>query len=116
MGFDVIQPVGCVLRQNKDNVVMSMEHQCIDLFTIESRMYSNENCDGNEYEIVNKYDCNSNTTFVKCNCSFNEEKKCSLVTDIQYTKNENGECDKSQFIHHRTYIVNSRIIYRFQLF
>lgn len=108
MGFNVIQPVGqCVIGKNTANKVMSMEHLCVDEYTLQSRIYSGDsNCNGNNYEIINTFDCNSNSTFVKCDCSFNNDNaKCSLVQDIQYIKDKDGECDKDSVIEHRTYIV-----------
>ena len=112
MGFNVVQPVGqCVIGKNTQNRRMSIEHICIDEYTLQSRIYNdNSNCNGNNYDIINTYDCNSNSTFVNCDCSFNKEEQCSLVDDIQYKQNENDECDKEYVIEHRTYIVDSNEI------
>ena len=109
MGFNVIQPVDqCAVGKNTPQSIMSMKHVCIDEYTLESRIYnSDSNCNGNNYSIINTFDCTSNSTFVKCDCSFDKEAKCSLVADTQYVKNKNGECDQTQIMEHRTYIVES---------
>ena len=112
MGFNVIHPVSsCVVGKYRDNQVMSMEHICMDQFTVQSRLYDNNaECNGDDYQVLNTFNCNSNSTFVKCDCSFTEEEQCSLVTDIQYKKAKDGECDTSQIMDHRTYIVDSNEI------
>eukprot|EP00483_Globobulimina_turgida_P007380 UN07394 len=110
MGWNVIHPIGqCVIGRNSaSNGMMSMQHNCIDEWTAQSSVYDTNDCSGNDFEIVATHDCRSNTTsFIKCNCSFNKNEQCSLVTDIQYVKQKNGECDKSQFTDKRTYIVDS---------
>merc|ERR1712154_283074 len=35
---------------------------------------------------------------------FNKEKQCSLVTDTQYVRKQNGECDTNQVTEFRQYI------------
>ena len=107
MGFNVIHPTDtCVIGKRNKDTVMSMEHQCIDGNTVESRIYeSNMNCRGSNYQIDNTFDCSSNSTFVSCDCSHSPQSKCSTVTDVQWTKEKNGECDTSKMTDHRTYIV-----------
>eukprot|EP01083_Nonionella_stella_P029540 81272_1 len=88
-----------------------MKHNCIDGYTLQSRIYqSNMDCDGDDYEIVNTFDCTSNSTFVSCDCSHDEQRQCAAVTDTQYIKQKNGECDTSKVTDHRTYIVHSNEI------
>ena len=107
LGFNVVQPVGeCVINGNKQNTEMSMAHYCIDDQFIESRLYDKNNCNGNSYEIINVYDCNSNSSFVKCNCKSSQKNICPTITDIQYKKNNDGSCDKSFIIESRTYLVD----------
>eukprot|EP01084_Bolivina_argentea_P065521 119419_1 len=107
MGWNVVHPINqCVIGRNTpSHGMMSMAHTCIDKFTVESKMFATNDCSG-DFEIVATHDCNSNTTFTKCDCSFNKEATCSLVTDIQYVKQKNGECDKTKFTDKRTYLVH----------
>mmetsp|Transcript_55447 Transcript_55447/g.88426 ORF Transcript_55447/g.88426 Transcript_55447/m.88426 type:complete len:176 (+) Transcript_55447:15-542(+) len=108
MGFHVVHPVGqCVVGKSTPNAEMSMEHLCIDEYTVESRLYEGTtDCHGNNYQVMNTFNCDSNSTFVACDCSHSKDTQCSLVQDIQYAQKADGECDLEQVIEHRTYIVD----------
>eukprot|EP01084_Bolivina_argentea_P079438 144103_1 len=113
LGFNVIQPTNkCVIGQHKDNgdSPMSMAHFCVSNNQIESRIwYNNMDCSGNEYVVSKTFDCNSNDTFVECNCqSIQQQPKqeCSTVTDTRYVKRKDGSCDRSKVVEFRRYLIN----------
>ena len=107
MGFNLIQPVNeCVIGKLRSDEPMSMAHYCVDGNKVESRVWWNTNdCSSNEYSVINTYDCNSNTTFVKCNCQSESNAICTTVTYTQYVKQPSGGCDTSQITEFRQYIV-----------
>mmetsp|Transcript_12851 Transcript_12851/g.11440 ORF Transcript_12851/g.11440 Transcript_12851/m.11440 type:complete len:179 (+) Transcript_12851:66-602(+) len=110
MGFGLTQPVNeCTVGKTRDNgEQMSIEYVCIDAYNLESRIYYDTlNCDNDDYEIVQTFKCNSNSThFVECNCSFYKGEQCPIFTDIEYIKHENGSCDKSQINQYRLYVAD----------
>ena len=110
MGFNLIQPANeCAVGKSTGGTEMSMGHFCIDnLNKIETRIWSNNDCSGNQYEITNTFDCNSNTTFVKCNCQSQSTSICTTVIDTQYVKEKDGGCDTSQITEFRKYIVDNQ--------
>ena len=107
MGFNLVQPVNeCVIGKTKEDSFMSMGHFCIDGNKVESRIWSGSNdCDGDNYQITNTFDCINNSTFVKCNCESQSNQVCTTVIDKQYKKKQDGGCDTQQVIEFRQYIL-----------
>lgn len=103
MGFGIVQPVGqCVIgKQAKYEEPMSMEQICIDPYTVETRLYSNMDCDGDKFEVIDQFDCGSDHSFVKCECHHHVSEQCPLITDYRYLKRDDGTCDKSVYCLHR---------------
>jgi len=108
MGFNLIQPVNeCVIGKTKADSLYSMAHFCVGGNKVESRVWSESNdCQGDNYQITNTFDCSSNSTFVKCNCRSEPKQVCTTVIDKQFKKKEDGGCDTKQVTEFRQYIIN----------
>jgi len=114
LGFNVVQPVNeCVITKSRGDTAMSMGHFCVDGNRIESRVWATPDCSGHEFEVANTFDCNSNSSFVECDCQFGARahsvatNMCTTITDIQYAKRADGGCDTNQVTEYRQYITDS---------
>jgi len=107
MGFGIMQPANqCVIGKAAPNQEhMSMEHICIDPYSVESRLYTNSNCEGAKYEVLHTFSCEEDDSFVKCQCHHDATQQCPTITDYRYVKRDDGSCDKTQATEFRKHVV-----------